>query len=460
MSSANVFVGHTSPPPPRAAQPIPPRPIPGGADAAGAVFADSCIDPTVLGTNGVFEFGRDDYVWGVDSTQPITISTERKPVKMINQYLLGARIGEGSSGKVKDGIDSRTLRRVAVKIIKWHYLKRHMEAAKREVAVLRLLRHANVPELFEVVYSKEKRALYVITEFVSGGSVEDLIGKATRGRLPLCQCRHLFAQLIDGLEYIHRMGVVHRDIKPSNLLVTPEGQLKIIDFGLADILDPYAAMDEFSHSYGSPAFQAPEIHMGGTAMMGSKIDVFASGVTLCLMATGKPPFDGESIMDLRTRMSSSLPALDDDLDIDLRDLLMGLLESDPEARLSFEDVRSHPFLAKPLPDDDFVTPDESTEPSLVDVLERLYEDGGEKLASTIEGCPVTALPDLFSVKFGGRNAASSASDLSPMPTRKRMAVAAPDGPNDPPSPHPIKRGAPPRPQEDRPRRPEPGCTLF
>lgn len=86
--------------------------------------------------------------------------------------------------------------------------------------------------------------------------------------------------MIDGLEYLHQQGVIHRDIKPGNLMITPDGVLKISDFGCAIKLSKFSNSDICTTSQGSPAFQSPQVAMGKSSFSGTKLDIWAAGVTL------------------------------------------------------------------------------------------------------------------------------------------------------------------------------------
>ncbi|KAJ1629020.1 kinase-like domain-containing protein [Pavlovales sp. CCMP2436] len=160
---------------------------------------------------------------------------EGQRYKMVKQYMMGEMLGEGSYGKVREAIDSNTLRRVAVKIVDRRRLRRMRgaeEQQRREISVQRLLMHPGVVELVEVVNLEEKPdKMYIVLELVTGGSLQDLLGSYPDGKLPLALCHRFFLQLLRALEHCHTRGVIHRDIKPANLMLTSDGHVKISDFG-------------------------------------------------------------------------------------------------------------------------------------------------------------------------------------------------------------------------------------
>lgn len=159
---------------------------------------------------------------------------------------------------MREAIDSNTLRRVAVKISDKRRLRKVRgaeEQQKREIAVQRKLSHRGVVEVIEVFTLPEKPdKMYIVLELVTGGSLQALLESYADGRLPLCLCHRLFAQLLDALEHCHAKGVIHRDIKPANLMITADGQLKVSDFGSAEMIGPYLSEDTLTKSSGTPAF--------------------------------------------------------------------------------------------------------------------------------------------------------------------------------------------------------------
>ena len=115
--------------------------------------------------------------------------------------------------------------------------------------------------------------------------------------------RNLFHQVVLGLIACHSKGVVHRDLKPSNLQLTCEGVVKIIDFGVAENLDQFSESEDTVKFAGTPAFQPPEVANGSRTFKALKVDIWAAGVTLYVMATGKTPFAGDKIEELYATIS-------------------------------------------------------------------------------------------------------------------------------------------------------------
>jgi len=234
------------------------------------------------------------------SSEQIIYQSKKNNCKFIGKYVMGELLGEGSYGKVKEVLDTDTLCRRAVKILKRRKLRRipnGEQNVEREIKLLQRLNHLNVIKLFEVMHNKEKQKMYLILEYCVSG-LQELIESTPLKKFPIWQAHGYFCQLIDGLEYLHSQGIIHKDIKPGNLLLTTDGTLKISDFGVAEALDMFAEDDMCQTSQGSPAFQPPEIANGLESFPGFKVDIWSSGVTLFNITTGKYPFEGDNIFKL------------------------------------------------------------------------------------------------------------------------------------------------------------------
>lgn len=194
----------------------------------------------------------------VDSDQ--VIYQKKKKCKMIGKYIMGDLLGEGAYGKVKEVLDSETLCRRAVKILKKKKLRKIMNGeqnvqryenffsrlesleliisiilfASREIQLQKGLDNKHVIKLLEVLYNDEKQKMYIVMEHCVGG-LQDLLESTASKKLPIWQAHNYFCQLLDGLLYLHSKGIIHKDIKPGNLLLALDGTLKISDFGVAEV---------------------------------------------------------------------------------------------------------------------------------------------------------------------------------------------------------------------------------
>ncbi|XP_058019521.1 serine/threonine-protein kinase STK11 [Ahaetulla prasina] len=294
--------------------------------------------------------GMDTFIHRIDSTEVI-YQPRRKRAKLIGKYLMGDLLGEGSYGKVKEMLDSETLCRRAVKILKKKKLRRipNGEAnVKKEIQLLRRLRHKNVIQLVDVLYNEEKQKMYMVMEYCVCG-MQEMLDSVPDKKFPVFQAHGYFCQLIDGLEYLHSQGIVHKDIKPGNLLLTTNGTLKISDLGVAEALHPFAEDDMCRTSQGSPAFQPPEIANGLDTFSGFKVDIWSAGVTLYNITTGLYPFEGDNIYKLFENIGKGDYVIPEDCGPPLSDLLRGMLEYDPAKRFSIQQIRHHNWFRKKHP---------------------------------------------------------------------------------------------------------------
>lgn len=282
----------------------------------------------------------------VDSAD-IIYRCKKKKCKMVGKYVMGDILGEGSYGKVKEMLDSETLCRRAVKILKKRKLRRipnGEQNVQREIQLLRILRHKNVIELVDVLYNDEKQKMYLVMEFCVG-VLQDMLESSPGKKFPLRQAHDYFSQLVDGLEYLHGQGVVHKDIKPGNLLLTLDQTLKITDFGVAEALDMFSPEDTCTAGQGSPAFQPPELANGAVHFSGFKVDIWSSGVTLYNMATGRYPFEGDNVYRLLEAIGRGTPAPPPSyVGAALRSLLIHMLQPDASLRPTLQEIRRHSWM--------------------------------------------------------------------------------------------------------------------
>eukprot|EP01137_Pigoraptor_chileana_P032415 Opistho-2@21750 len=346
-----------------------------------------------------FSLGADEWNRFDDDAEPslffqrmnssqILYVPKRKIPKLVGSYILGDVLGEGSYGKVKEAIDCSSLVRVAVKIMKKKKLRRipnGEQNVKREISLLRRLKHVHVVELVELLYNEEKQKMYMIMEYCTT-VLQDILDSAPGKCLPVWQGHMYFRQLIDGLEYLHDHGIVHRDIKPGNLLITRDGTLKISDFGVAEILDKFNPSDTCTSSSGSPAFQPPEIANGCEHFSGFKVDVWAAGVSLYNIVTGVYPFEGDNIYNLFENIGKGEYSIPDSVDPLLAELLRGMLDVDEHARMSVRSIKHHPWLVMehvrreaPIPIPAGVHGDPLKGTSLVPYLENVYLGSRESI---------------------------------------------------------------------------------
>ena len=219
-----------------------------------------------------------------DSAQPL--------LQRLGKYEIVGVLGQGAMGIVYNAIDPHIHRRVAVKAVRAPLLgpgAHDLMAAQRfktEAQAAGRLCHPNIVSVFEYGESGDER--FIAMEYVHGVSLLELTAQGRR--LPLDDVNSIVLQLLDGLECAHEQGVWHRDIKPANLLVTPDGRLKITDFGIARI--EASELTQPSSVLGSPGYMAPERYTGDAP--DCRVDIFSCGVLYYELLTGTLPFRGSS----------------------------------------------------------------------------------------------------------------------------------------------------------------------
>lgn len=285
----------------------------------------------------------------IDSND-IIYSPPKRKYKLVGKYVMGDKLGEGSYGKVKECLDSVTLQRRAVKIMKRKTLRRipnGEQNVQREIQLLRRLKHKNVITLYEVYHNDEKGKIYMIMDYCVTG-LQEMLDNAPEKKFPIWQAHTYFVQLVDGLEHLHSRGVVHKDIKPGNLLLTADSSLKIIDFGVAEQVDVLSGDDEINNSQGSLVFQPPEVAGGARSFPGFKVDVWSAGCTLYNITSGKYPFpfEGQNMFRLIENICSKPVVIPEELDPALCQLLQGMLTKDPIQRMSLLSVKNHNWCRK------------------------------------------------------------------------------------------------------------------
>lgn len=259
---------------------------------------------------GVNETGEDEGRSGHRSRQAYNNgNTVKRKETTFGQYILGQTLGEGEFGKVKLGWKRDGSIQVAIKLIRRESLGSNpsrLPKIYREISILRDLSHPNIVRLHEMV--ETDRHIGIIMEYASGGELFDYI--LNNRYLKDNSARRLFAQLVSGVGYLHKKGIVHRDLKLENLLLDRNRNIIITDFGFANTFDPREQLDEeieynltnkeyvkrkrldkpgpnglrrgdlMQTSCGSPCYAAPELVVSDSLYTGRKVDVWSCGVIL------------------------------------------------------------------------------------------------------------------------------------------------------------------------------------
>ncbi|KAI9209826.1 kinase-like domain-containing protein [Polychytrium aggregatum] len=243
-----------------------------------------------------------------------------------------------------------------------------IDLVRGEIAILKKLNHQNVVKLYEVLDDPTQDSLYMVFELCSKGAVMDVGLDNDSEPLSESEARRYFQGMLLGIEYLHEHDIAHRDIQPDNLLVSADGTLKIVDFGVSEIFTKTS--DKLKKSAGSPAFFAPEMCVAQHGELSAKAaDIWAMGVTLYCLVFGRLPFRGKSIIDLYESIKNDEPPIPDTADAALADLLRKILDKDPQRRASLDDIRTHIWV-----NDHGKSPIKSKEQNCVGLVEEITKE--------------------------------------------------------------------------------------
>ena len=256
---------------------------------------------------------------------------------LLSSYTIIKDLGEGTFGKVKLGIHNPTKEKVAIKVLEKEKImdEGDRERISREIQILKILRHPNIIQLYEIIEDEAK--LYLITEFASGGELFDYI--VAQQRVKEIEASKFFQQITDGIEYIHKLNIVHRDLKPENLLLDEKMNIKIVDFGLSNLYREGALLKT---ACGSPCYAAPEM-IAGKKYKGLMVDIWSSGVILFALICGYLPFDDNDTQMLYKKIMKGEYSIPSFVSSQATDLIKRVLNTDPERRYTIEQIKAHPW---------------------------------------------------------------------------------------------------------------------
>ena len=180
--------------------------------------------------------------------------------------------------------------------------------------------------------------LYLIMEYCSGGELFQHIVK--NRRLKEQEACKMYAQILSGIEYIHKSGICHRDLKPENLLLDFDKTLKIVDFGLSNVYEPPEGL--LKTACGSPCYAAPEM-IAGNRYHGLKSDIWSCGVVLYAMLCGYLPFEDQKTSNLYKKIMNADYSLPKFLSNDAKDIIQKIFVADPAKRIDIEGLKQHPW---------------------------------------------------------------------------------------------------------------------
>jgi TolB-like protein/Tfp pilus assembly protein PilF/tRNA A-37 threonylcarbamoyl transferase component Bud32 len=271
----------------------------------------------------------------VPVSQTETLQTPRKELTtgstFAGRYQIIEELGQGGMGKVYKAFDKEVNVRVALKLVKPEIAadKNTIERFRNELKVAREISHKNICRMYDL--GRDAETYFITMEYVSGEDLRSFIRRARR--LDIGTAISITRQVCDGLSEAHRLGVVHRDLKPSNIMIDQEGNAKIMDFGIARSLKG-KGITGAGVMIGTPEYMSPEQVEGKEA--DERSDLYALGVILYEMVTGRVPFEGDTLLSVAVKHKSEIPKDPRELNVqlpeDLSCLILRCLEKDKEKR--------------------------------------------------------------------------------------------------------------------------------
>jgi eukaryotic-like serine/threonine-protein kinase len=260
-----------------------------------------------------------------DATTP---EPDDKELHRVGKYELLAKIGKGGMGVVYRGRDTVLNRFVAVKMLvsDIDVSEETRERFFREARSAGQLAHRNIITIYD--FGEEAGRAYIVMELLNGESLTSVLARPER--LPLEQQVEVMARICEGLAFAHARGIVHRDVKPANLFLTTDGQIKVLDFGVARIAS--SKLTRSGLIVGTPDYMSPEQVMG--KVVDQRSDVFSAGAVFYQLLSGRKPFGAKSLPTILNKVMGEQPqALTEaEAPTELTAIVMKALEKDPAKR--------------------------------------------------------------------------------------------------------------------------------
>ena len=266
----------------------------------------------------------------------------------VGRYQLLEALGAGATSRVVRGFDPMIGRAVAVKLFPAELA--HGEGRDRflrEARVVGQLSHPNIIALHDMGIEESTQSPYLVMEFIEGTPLDRLLEKGT---VPVARACAWAAHAAEALYAAHTRGVIHGDVKPANILITADGRVKLMDFGMARVTKRESGD---SPLFGTPAYWCPEQIMGRP--QDARSDIFSLGVVLYEMVTGTNPFKAESLQGVCNRVLSSsvTPAtqLQPSLPARFDEIIASCLDKNPEERMGSGEVLAqmlYPLARRPI----------------------------------------------------------------------------------------------------------------
>ena len=269
-----------------------------------------------------------------------------KNSKSVCEFVLGEKLGEGNFGVVRMATNRQTGEKVAIKILEKSKLTNYNDRNRleREINILNKIHHPNIVKLFCTI--ETDRQIFIIMEYIKGNELFQYI--LVRKKLEEEEAFYFFIQIINCIDYLHKIRIAHRDLKTENVIIEQgTKEIKLIDFGLSNI---YEDGQLLSTACGSPIYAAPEM-LEGKPYKGSTVDIWSAGVILYYMLCGCFPFEDSSNEKLYKKICKGKFEIPKFLSKNAKDLISKILVVNIQRRINIKDIKKHPWILKYLEKD-------------------------------------------------------------------------------------------------------------
>ena len=275
--------------------------------------------------------------YDIDNNKNIT------PPSSVCEFVLGQKLGEGTFGTVRLGTNKQTGEKVAIKILEKIKMINYDDKKRleREINILKKIHHPNIVKVFCVI--ETERQIFIVMEYIKGNELFQYI--VLKRKLEEEEACYFFLQIINCIDYLHKLKIAHRDLKAENIIIEQnKKEIKLIDFGLSNT---YENGQLLSTACGSPIYAAPEM-LEGKLYKGSTVDIWSAGVILYYMLCGTFPFEDVSNDNLYRKIIKGKFDIPKSISKNAKDLINKILVVSPSKRINIKDIKKHPWVLKYL----------------------------------------------------------------------------------------------------------------